>query len=202
MRRPQAPRSCGFALETPLKLHSVRPDAQGGRSPSSAMPGATGGGSAGGGGGVGGDAATPAGQQIDAFTIQEVVIEKRLVCLEAWGSYALLGLSGEANRVLGALHCMPAALPTWTARNLDCCLLRGPLRPPPLMLVAAQTAHCCWHHSVGPAQHPAAPPPAPPQAAVPPPAVAARMGAAARRRQRRNLRGGWCSRCASSAAGG
>ena len=63
-----------------------------GCSPSRAMAGGAEGSSAGGGGG---GAATTAGRQIDAFTVQEVVIEKLLLCLEAWGDYALLGLSGE-----------------------------------------------------------------------------------------------------------
>ena len=65
-----------------------------------------GGGGAGGGGGRGAaklaaeaalpaaGAAAEAGRQIEAFTLQPVLTEKRLLCLEAWGSYALLGLSG------------------------------------------------------------------------------------------------------------
>ncbi|KAL4436979.1 hypothetical protein ABPG75_004118 [Micractinium tetrahymenae] len=33
------------------------------------------------------------GQQIDAFTAQEILEERRVMCLEAWNQYALLGLS-------------------------------------------------------------------------------------------------------------
>lgn len=48
-------------------------------------------GDAGGGGAV---AAAAEGRQIEAFTVHDVVTDKRLLCLEAWSSYALLGLSG------------------------------------------------------------------------------------------------------------
>lgn len=37
------------------------------------------------------------GQQIDAFTAQHILQESRIVCLEAWNQYALLGLSGGAG---------------------------------------------------------------------------------------------------------
>lgn len=41
-------------------------------------------------------AASVSGRQIEAFTLHPVVTEKRLLCLEAWGGYALLGLSGAS----------------------------------------------------------------------------------------------------------
>lgn len=47
-----------------------------------------------GGGGAAAAAAAAEGRQIDAFTVHDVVADKRLLCLEAWGSYVLLGLSG------------------------------------------------------------------------------------------------------------
>ena len=47
----------------------------------------------GGGGGVAAAAAAD-GRQIEAFTVHDVVTDKRLLCLEAWSSSVLLGLSG------------------------------------------------------------------------------------------------------------
>ncbi len=46
------------------------------------------------GGGGGAAAAAAEGRQIEAFTVHDVVTDKRLLCLEAWSSYVLLGLSG------------------------------------------------------------------------------------------------------------
>ncbi|PRW34079.1 glycoside hydrolase isoform A [Chlorella sorokiniana] len=46
-----------------------------------------------GGGSSAAAAAVVEGQQIEAFTVHDVVADKRLLCLEAWSSYVLLGLS-------------------------------------------------------------------------------------------------------------
>lgn len=56
------------------------------RPPAAAAPGAAAAGAAG-----------ASGRQIEAFTLHPVVTEKRLLCLEAWGGYALLGLSGAGG---------------------------------------------------------------------------------------------------------
>ena len=45
-------------------------------------------------GGGGGAAAEGGGRQVDAFTVQAVVEERRLQAVEAWSHYALLGLTG------------------------------------------------------------------------------------------------------------
>jgi hypothetical protein len=34
------------------------------------------------------------GKLIDAFTLVDVLVEKKVVCLEAWSSYLLIGLLG------------------------------------------------------------------------------------------------------------
>lgn len=39
-------------------------------------------------------AAATGGHQIEAYTVHDVLADKRLLCLEAWGDYVLLGLSG------------------------------------------------------------------------------------------------------------
>jgi hypothetical protein len=38
--------------------------------------------------------ASAAGRQIEAFTVQAVLDEKRVLCLESWSSYLLIGLAG------------------------------------------------------------------------------------------------------------
>lgn len=42
-----------------------------------------------------------AGQQIDAFTAQQILQDGRIVCLEAWNQHVLLGLSGGVGWVRG-----------------------------------------------------------------------------------------------------
>ncbi len=47
--------------------------------------------------GAGGGAATAAasGKHIEAFTLEHVLEEKKVNCLETWNQYLLVGLSGE-----------------------------------------------------------------------------------------------------------
>ena len=137
-----------------------------------------------------GGGASAAGRQIEAFTVQPVLDEKRVLCLEAWSNYLLIGLAGglwlraggAAPRTGGRTALLlPASLKTW---------LLPPFSP---HHVAPQMAPCY------------SPPSGPPAAAVPTGAMPpqAQQAAAVRlARSRGSGSGQWCSRCAALPAGG
>src|SRR5689334_20548525 len=56
------------------------------------------------------------GRHIDAFTLEDVLEDKRVVCLEAWSQYILIGLSGrpqeQPQQWCSVLAAVDARLPT------------------------------------------------------------------------------------------
>lgn len=139
-----------------------------------------------------GGGASAAGRQIEAFTVQPVLNEKRVLCLEAWSSYLLIGLAGglwlRAGRPAPPSHRWQAPRSSWQATASLKTWLLPPFSP---HHVAPQMAPCY------------SPPSGPPAAAVPTVAMPPQaQQAAAVARSRGSGSGQWCSRCAALPAGG
>lgn len=78
-----------------------------------------------------GATAAASGKHLEAFSLEHVLEEKKVVCLEPWSQYLLVGLSGEARSLAPSHGTRAAHAPAATLCPADGTLLLASQRPSP-----------------------------------------------------------------------